>query len=175
MCDFFSPPDDQCVKTSAGRVYLYDSADENPVVLSESVLHGRPVVVENPTSQAIIFRPIDKVIYGPRDGRRSDVFMHTKDRRQFYFVELKLWHVPGWFKSGLEQLKNVISDFVSLHGELVARAKIRRAYICNPYHPRFAFSRAEAIRDFRRKTCFVLYPEGCVRIGQPQMKGHRPK
>ena len=173
MRDFFNPPDEQCVNTSAARAYLYDSEDGEPVALSEMILHGRPVVIENPTLQRIVFRPVDKILYGPRDKRRGDVFMHTKDRRQLYFVEMKLWRVSGWFKSGLEQLRNVVLDFLASHGEIVAEALIRRAYICNPYRPRFAFSHAEAIRDFHRETCFVLHPEGSVKVGLSQMKGAR--
>ncbi len=164
MHDFFCPPDEKCINTSAVRMYLYDTAENKPVVMSESLLSGRPVVVENPTMQPVVFRPIDKVVYGSDDPRRGDVFLHTKDRIQLYFVELKLWHVAGWFKDGLEQLKNVVLDFISSHRDVFISAVVRRAYICNPYRPRFAYSHAEDIRDFHRMTRFALYPEGCVRI-----------
>jgi len=86
------------------------------------------------------------------------------DRLQLVFAELKLWHVSGWFKAGVEQLRCVVLDFIAAHPAVFESAHIRRAYVCNPYHPRFAFSYAAEIRDFRRETRFVLHPVGVITI-----------
>ena len=166
MLDFFIPPDDQCVKVSAPVSYLYDGEGDAPAIISEVVLRNNPVVVENPGMLMVVFRPIDKGVYGPGDPKRGDVFLHTVDRLRLYFVELKLWRVSGWFKVGVEQLKSVITAFNSMHSDVSRRALVRRAYICNPHRPSFAYSHANEIRDFRRETNFVLYPEGRVKVGE---------
>lgn len=164
MFDFFDPPDAQCMNTSARRMYLYDGSGTTPAVLLITPTGERPVIVENQSGLSYVFRPVDKAVYGSGDSKRSDVFFHTVDRRQLVFAELKLWHVSGWFKEGVGQLKSVVLDFISAHPAVVESSRIRRAYVCNPHHPRFAYSRAEEIRDFHRLTRFALYPEGHVTI-----------
>lgn len=164
MRDFFDPSDEQCVQSSALCAYLYDGDGEAPAVLSEVLLPGRPVSVENLELKRYVFRPIDKVVYGPTDPKRGDVLLHTVDRHEVIFAELKLWHVAGWFKVGKEQLKRVVLEFIASHRDVYDGANVRKAYICNPYRMKFAFSYAEDIRDFRRETRFVLYPEGKIRI-----------
>ena len=165
MLDFFCIPEEACKTTDCGRMYLYDGENETPAVLLESPTENRPVVVENPQRLSYVFRPVDKVVYGPQDSKRGDVFLHTVDRQQLYFVELKFWHVPGWFKDGVAQLKNVILDFIAVHHVVFNSSRLRRAFLCNPYRSKFAYSHADEIRDFRRATRFVLHPEGTVRIG----------
>jgi len=164
MPDFFYPADTACTISSARCAYLYDSNGTAPAVLSEQILSGCPVMIDNPGARQYVFRPIDKVVYGPMDGKRGDVFLHTPDRLELIFAELKLWHVPGWFKAGVAQLKCVIRDFISAHRSTLEASRIRKAYVCNPYRAKFAYSYAEEIRDFRRETRFVLYPEGRIRI-----------
>jgi len=164
MLDFFNPPDAQCVNTSERRMYLYDGSGTSPAVLLATPTNGKPVVVENTSGLSYVFRPVDKVVYGPSDPKRGDVFFHTSDRHQLVFAELKLWHVSGWFKAGVEQLMCVVLDFIATHPSVFEASRIRRAYVCNPYRPGFAYSHAEEIRDFRRETRFALYPEGKVRI-----------
>lgn len=165
MLDFFDPPDASCLNTSMKMAYLYDGAGAAPAVLLSSPRSDRPVVVENPAGASYVFRPVDKVVYGPSNPKRGDVLFHSKDRLQLIFAEVKLWHVSGWFKAGVVQLKSVISDFIQSHPLIFASSRIRRAYVCNPYHAKFAYSHADDIRDFRRETRFVLHPEGAVRIG----------
>lgn len=165
MLDFFDPPDALCFNTALKTAYLYDGAGAAPAVLLAYPRSDRPVRVANPTGASYVFRPVDKVVYGPSEPRRGDVFFHSKDRLQLVFAEVKLWHVPGWFKAGVAQLKSVISDFIRSHPLIFDASRIRRAYVCNPYHSRFAYSHADEIRDFRRETRFVLHPEGLVRIG----------
>lgn len=165
MLDFFCIPEDQCRTTNSGRMYLYDGENDAPAVLLESPTERRPVLVENPTGLSYVFRPVDKVVYGPQDPKRGDVFFHTADKLQLYFAEVKLWHVPGWFKDGVKQLKSVVLDFIGTHPDVYAASTLRRAFLCNPYRSRFAYSHADEIRDFRRDTRFALYPLGAVRIG----------
>jgi len=164
MVDFFNPPDAQCVNTSERRMYLYDGGGTTPAVLLATPTDERPVIVENKSGLSYVFRPVDKVIYESSDPKRGDVFFHTVDRLQLVFAELKLWHVPGWFKAGVEQLRCVVLDFIAAHSAVFEASRIRRAYVCNPYHPRFAFSYAAEIRDFRRETRFVLHPVGLITI-----------
>ena len=165
MIDFFCIPEDQCKATNNGRMYLYDGENDAPAVLLESPTESRPILVENPSGLSYVFRPVDKVVYGPQDPKRGDVFFHTTDKLQLYFAEVKLWHVSGWFKEGVHQLKSVVMDFIGAHPEVYGSSLLRRAFLCNPYHPRFAYSHANEIRDFRRETRFVLHPEGRVQIG----------
>lgn len=165
MIDFFNPPDDQCQITSASKLYLRDGNGDDPADLSEEKTE-HSVDVDNPQRMEVVFRPVDKVLYGPSDSKRADVFMHTTDRSQLYFIELKHRHAPGWFNEAVVQLKSVIGDFTVSHGSVCERAQVRRAYVCNVFHSRFAYSRSEDLRDFRRVTGFFLHPEGCVRIGK---------
>lgn len=165
MLDFFDPPDASCLNTSMKMAYLYDGAGTASAVLLAFPRSDRPVVVENPAGASYVFRPIDKVVYGPSDPKRGDVLFHSKDRLQLVFAEVKLWHVSGWFKEGVKQLKRVVLDFIGAHPDVYGSSEIRRAFLCNPYHSRFAYSHADDIRDFRRETRFVLHPEGSVRIG----------
>ncbi len=168
MRDFFTPPDAQCLSTSAVRMYLSDGMGTAPAILSatpQAPQQKRPVVVTNANGKTYVFRPVDKIIYGPKDPRRCDAFLHTKDRTQLIFVELKLWqHASGWIHAGLAQLKNVVDDFNISHREISEKAKIKKAYVCNPYHPSFAYSCAGAMRDFKRCTHFSLFPEGHITI-----------
>lgn len=165
MLDFFCVPENLCKTTNRGRMYLYDGGNDAPAVLLELPTERRPVIVKNPSEFSYVFRPVDKVVYGPQDSKRGDVFFHTTDKLQLYFAEVKLWHVQGWFKEGLSQLKSVVLDFIEAHPDISSASLLRRAFLCNPYHSRFAYSHANEIRDFRRETGFVLYPEGAVRIG----------
>lgn len=151
--------------TNSGRMYLYDGENDAPAVLLEAPTERRPVLVENPTGLSYVFRPVDKVVYGAQDSKRGDVFFHTADKLQLYFAEVKLWHVSGWFKAGVRQLKSVVMDFIGAHPDVYDSSLIRRAFLCNPYRSKFAYSHADEIRDFRRETRFVLHPEGAVRIG----------
>lgn len=165
MPDFFALPDDHCFCTVAKRAFLYDSEGVSPAVLSTFPLEGRPVLVENSAGLNYVFRPVDKVVYGPTDPQRCDAFLHTTDRKRLFFVELKLWNMrSGWLKAGVEQLKSVLCDFKASHPLIAASATVRRAYVCNPCHARFRFSVAEEIRDFHRETGYSLYPEGKVSI-----------
>lgn len=164
MPDFFCPPDSDCQIASASKMYLYDGGDESPAVLSAMPTEKLSVSVVNASAVPYVFRPVDKAIYGSSDHRRGDVFFHTINRRHLIFAELKFWHVPGWFKDGIDQLKATIGDFIAAHPDVFEASTLRRAYVCNPYHPRFAHSYAESIRDFHRATRFALYPEGCISL-----------
>lgn len=93
MLDFFNPQDAQCLVTSAKRMYLYDGSGSSPAILSATLLQSHPVVVENPTGLRYVFRPVDKVVYGPTDAKRGDVLIHSVDRLQLVFAELKIWRV----------------------------------------------------------------------------------
>ena len=165
MLDFFNPPDAACLNTAMKMAYLYDGIGAAPAVLLAFPRSDRPVVVKNPTGTPYVFRPVDKVVYGPSDPKRGDVLFHSKDRLQLIFAEVKLWRVSGWFKEGAAQLKSVILDFIAAHPDVFNSSRLRRAFLCNPYRPKFAYSHADEIRDFRRTTWFVLYPEGSVLIG----------
>ena len=163
--DFFSPPDDCCVCSSAERFYLYDDEGASRVYLNLQRLRNDCTPVENKSGEAVVLRPVDHVLYPESEGPvHCDAFLHDVSRSCLCFVEMKCVRA-GWKTEPVAQLEQTVLDFLASHKNAALLARRKRAVAANSKHPNFQFSEAVRIRNFHAKTGFTLYFENCVRIG----------
>lgn len=160
--DFLSNHDGNCRTLSALRFNVCDDA-AHPMAYLDLTMASRGCLVVNPNARNIVFRPIDRALYGSNGGRRCDLMLRTVDCSEFCFVELKDWKVSGWFVDGLEQLKNTLADFIASHPNVFQGAKFRSAYVVNMVHG-FSRSHKEVMRNFVRKYHTILRTQQPVRF-----------
>ena len=163
MIDFFSPVDSKCVRMTSPQFYLYDDEETKPSYLLEAQVRRDSTPVFNDCGAAVVFRPVDHVLY-PEDGQRHcDVFLHDCERKCLCFVEMKCVN-GGWIAEAVGQLRQTIEDFSAAHPDVVAAARHRRAIAANTKHPHFKYAEVARMRDFWNKTRFSLYLENLVRM-----------
>ncbi len=122
--------------------------------------------IHNPDQKSMFFVAIDKNIIIRKDNgdleSTCDGMIFVPETREISFVELKDYRVGGAIADAERQLLSTISYFLANHNYEDFHS--RRAYICNPHHPHFAFSARERISEFRKKTHFRLMPQATIRL-----------
>lgn len=161
--NFFVPIDDECASTSSAIFYLYDDENQTPVYFSTQKTRNYCTEVDNQSVQKIILRPVDHVIYPENGVIHCDAFLHDVSRRTLCFVEMKNVQ-KGWVPEAVDQLEQTVNDFNAAHNAITSAALYKRAYAANSKHPCFSSSHATQIRDFRRRTGFVLRIENTVKL-----------
>lgn len=124
----------------------------------------RCAVVHNENRRALTFVPIDKNMNIRKTNgdleSTCDGMIYAKDTRELSFVELKEFHTGGYFPKAIDQLRNTISIFLSCHN--YQNFKNRRAFACNPVHPRFASSYRSVSSEFRKVYHFRFLPQADI-------------
>lgn len=119
---------------------------------------------ENSYYRPMYFISVDKNIVIRKDNgdldSTCDGMIFIPETREISFVELKNYRVGGAIADAENQLLSTISYFLANHN--YEDFHTRRAYLCNPHHPNFAFSARERISEFRKKTHFRLMPQASI-------------
>jgi len=160
MVDFLSNRDGECQRVSA-RSFKVCADQSHPMSYLDLTGSARGAAVSNEDSLELIFRPVDRALYGSTGGRRCDLMLRTADRDRLCFVELKDWCVSGWLADGVEQIKNTLRDFESSHPGVLLSAHYRSAYVVNVAHRGFSRTHLEVMRNFAREHHVIL------RVTQP--------
>lgn len=160
--DFLSNHDGRCQSVSAVQFKVCDDS-AHPMAYLDLTLSSRGCLVENPNVRDIIFRPIDRALYGSSGGRRCDLMLRDSNCSELCFVELKDWMVGGWFNDAVEQVENTIADFLIAHKGVFDNAHYKSAYVINLVHG-FSRSHKEKMRDFVRKYHVILRTEQPIRL-----------
>ncbi len=122
--------------------------------------------IHNPNQKSLFFVAIDKNILIRKENgdleSTCDGMIFIPETREISFVELKDYRVGGALADAERQLLSTISFFLANHNYEDFHS--RKAYICNPHHPHFAFSARERICEFRKKTHFRLMPQATIKL-----------
>ena len=120
--------------------------------------------IQNPNKKGLYFVAIDKNMDIRRDNgdleSLCDGMIYVPKTRELSFVELKDYRVGGAIAEAERQLMSTLRYFLYNHNYEDFHS--RKAYICNPHHPNFAFSARERISEFRKKTHFALMPQATI-------------
>lgn len=141
---------------------------KNELCAYSTTEHGKDkwcATVRNPKQKGLFFIAIDKNMEIRRDNgdleSTCDGMIYVPKTRELSFVELKDYRVGGAAIADAErQLMSTIDYFLANHNYEDFHS--RKAYICNPHHPHFAFSARERISEFRKKTHFALMPQATI-------------
>ena len=160
MVDFLSNHDGHCRAVSSRNFKVCDD-QAHPMAYLDETGSARGADVRNDASRQVIFRPVDRALYGSAGGRRCDLMLMTAERDQLCFVELKDWRVSGWLADGVEQIENTLTDFESSHPGVLFSTRHRSAYVVNVARKGFSRTHSEVMRNFVRKHHVIL------RVTQP--------
>lgn len=160
MVDFISNHDGNCQSVSARSFMVCDDQAHSMAYL-DLACTGSGAVVKNDALKDLIFRPIDRALYGSNGGKRCDLMLRTVNKNQLCFVELKDWHVSGWLADGVEQIENTLRDFELSHPGVLNAAHYRSAYVVNLARRGFSRTHLGVMRSFVRKYHVIL------RVSQP--------
>lgn len=155
MVDFLSNNDSNCQMVSARSFKVCDD-QQHPMSYLDLTGSARGAEVRNEASRELIFRPVDRALYGSTGGRRCDLILRTIGNDRLCFVELKDWKVSGWLADGVEQLENTLQDFEASHPGVLKAALYRSAYVVNIARHSFSRVHSATMRDFARKHHVIL-------------------
>ena len=155
MVDFLSNHDGNCRTVSAQSFKVCDD-QQHPMSYLDLSGSARGADVKNDASRELIFRPVDRALYGSTGGRRCDLMLRTAGNDRLCFVELKDWKVSGWLADGVEQLENTLQDFEASHPGVLMAAPCRSAYVVNIARHGFSRVHSATMRDFVRKYHVIL-------------------
>ena len=164
MADFLTDHDGRCQLIDAEFFSVCDTDERSPACIGECDF-DRGCRVSNPQRRALVFRPVDRALYSNADSCRCDALLRTEDMSQFFFIELKDWNAPGWYKHGVEQVAATIDDFNAAHPGVLMSARKRAAYVVNIRRKGFSRAHSEIMRNFVRSYHVVLRETQPVLIG----------
>lgn len=114
-------------------------------------------LVTNPQEKEIQFVPVDHHIQVYESGNERsmcDGMLYTMNHDYVSFIEIKNRR-ENWMEEAIGQLESTIETFIASHSDS-ARGN-RYAFVCNPQHPCFHFSRQERMQQFFHKYRFRLF------------------